>query len=165
MDKNIQELLSIIEKLKNEFNTGRDKEYIRNFTLDGKLVGDIGEVLAEEHYRISLLPASEEQYDAETEFGKKVQIKTTMKNNLNFPRDNVPELYLGIKVSTEGENIGDIIEIFNGPGKLIRDKLTNRKTPNERFYTITITRLAEWNKEVQKEEKVQLRNGKSVFYL
>lgn len=48
--KEIKQLLSITKLLKdNPLNHGR------TFTLDGKLVGDIGEVLASEKYGLELL--------------------------------------------------------------------------------------------------------------
>lgn len=43
----IKELLGIVHSL-------RDKYPHKRFTLDGRLVGDLGELIAEEHYKLHL---------------------------------------------------------------------------------------------------------------
>jgi hypothetical protein len=57
--KEINELLVITQKLREKY-----KKYGRQFTLDGKLVGDIGEVLAAEKYGLDLLGENEPMHDA-----------------------------------------------------------------------------------------------------
>jgi predicted ester cyclase len=47
----------------------------RRFTIDGRLVGDIGEVIAELEYDIKLHDVSQPDYDGITSDGRKVQIK------------------------------------------------------------------------------------------
>ena len=52
----------------------------RKFTVDGHLVGSIGEVIVAEHYGLSLLPNSTKTHDAVSKEGKQVQIKATQVN-------------------------------------------------------------------------------------
>jgi hypothetical protein len=47
------------------------------FTLDGRLVGDIAEALALEHFELSLPPKRTKGVDALTAFGQSVQIKAS----------------------------------------------------------------------------------------
>ena len=65
----------------------------KKFTLDGWLVGDIGEILAAEKYLIELNEGLTKHHDAMCTEGtrRKVQIKSTMKDFLTFPCDHVPQ--------------------------------------------------------------------------
>lgn len=63
----MQKLVEIVAELEAEFPG-------RHFTLDGHLVGSIGEVMAAYYYGIELYRASAEIHDGEIE-GRKVQIK------------------------------------------------------------------------------------------
>jgi len=47
----------------------------KSFTLDGRLVGDIGEVLVEESYDLKLFDDLRKHHDAHTPDGRRVQIK------------------------------------------------------------------------------------------
>src|SRR4051794_31527908 len=51
----------------------------KKFTLDGRLVGDIGEVLVEDAYDLKLYEDVKKHHDAECSDGRLVQIKATMK--------------------------------------------------------------------------------------
>ena len=66
------------------------------FTIDGRLVEDIGEVIATLEYDIELYEVQRAIHDGETSEGKKVQIKATFKNSLTFK--TLPEYYLGFKL-------------------------------------------------------------------
>jgi len=83
----LKKIFEGIEQLKNAFPT-------KEFTIDGRLVGDIGEALAQRDYDITLYLGLTKDYDGETSCGKKVQIKATFKNSLTFKK--VPDYYLGI---------------------------------------------------------------------
>ncbi len=82
----------------------------RRFTLDGRLVGDLGEVLVEGEYDVELFEGLVKHHDAMTHDGRQPQIKATMQTGLTFPVDNVPDYYLGIKIHPDGT----FTEIFNG---------------------------------------------------
>ena len=109
----------------------------KRFTLDGRLVGDIGEVLAEQDYDLELLPGLQRHYDANGGDGKRIQIKTTMKDALTFPADHVPDHYLGLKLSEDGT----ISEVFNGPGRLIAEYLRRRKPPKTNLHSVSLSAL------------------------
>jgi hypothetical protein len=115
----IKELFFIVEKLQQKYPH-------RKFTLDGRLVGDIGEVIVEENYSLILYQKQEKTYDGYSG-DKKVQIKATFKDDLTFPHgeDNIPDYYIGIKLLNDGA----FEEVYNGRGNNIWDLLKNRKKP------------------------------------
>jgi hypothetical protein len=80
----VGDMLAIVDKLCIAYPKKR-------FTLDGRLVGDIGEVLVESAYDLTLFEDVQHHHDAKTSDGRLVQIKATMKKNLNFPADHVPD--------------------------------------------------------------------------
>src|SRR3954463_2331576 len=86
----------------------------KKFTLDGRLVGDLGEILVAAAYDVDLLEGVQKWYDGKTSDGRRVQIKATMKESLTFPGSHVPDFYLGIRI----RNDGTFEEIFNGPGNI-----------------------------------------------
>lgn len=146
--KAIIELLQIVKCLKNEYPH-------KEFTLDGRLVGDIGEVLAETYYDIKLFDKINPHYDGISSDGRKVQIKATMKNALNFPADHVPDYYLGIKIL----NNGSTEEIFNGPGLVIWDILKHRKKPKNNLYRIDINRLMKLDSTIDSKDRIRVRKS------
>jgi O-6-methylguanine DNA methyltransferase len=82
----------------------------RHFTLDGHLVGSIGEVAAAYYYGIKLYPPSAKTHDGEIG-GRKVQIKTTQRGSVLIKYE--PEYLIVLYLSVEGE----IYEVYNGSGK------------------------------------------------
>jgi molybdopterin converting factor small subunit len=149
----IKELLAITQKL-------RDK-YIhlnKQFSLDGKLVGDIGEVLAAEKYGLKLLGENAEIYDAqELETGRMVQIKSSFKGNSYFPfgEERIPDYFLSIVINEEGE----ISELFNGPGQFIMEKyinVRNIKPYKNHYYTLSKGVLKELNELVEEKDKIKI---------
>ena len=84
----------------------------KRFTLDGNLVGDIGEVLAAERFNLTLLPASTEGADAVTADGIRVEVKATQAKSVSM-RCCPPHL-LVLKINLDGSF--DVV--FNGPGTL-----------------------------------------------
>lgn len=81
----------------------------RQFTLDGHLVGSIGEVLAAELYGLTLLPASAECHDACCPAGRDVQIKLTQGKRVAMYAE--PAYLLVLRLSE-----GKLEEVYNGPG-------------------------------------------------
>ena len=82
----------------------------RRFTLDGHLVGSIGEVLAAERYGLSLLTASHQTHDAQASDGRMVQIKLTQRSSVGL--SSCPEHLLVHKLHPDGTHE----ECYNGPG-------------------------------------------------
>lgn len=99
----IQELYSIVSKLELSYEG-------RKFTLDGHLVGSIGEVLVSYYYDLELLPASTEKHDARTKDHKLIQIKATQGSSVGLRSE--PEYLIVIKILKDGS----IEEVYNGPG-------------------------------------------------
>jgi hypothetical protein len=149
--KEISQLLKITRKL--------SKKYNRGFTLDGKLVGDIGEVLSTEKYRIKLLESNSRVHDAREEYsGRLVQIKSSFTNRSYFPCNHVPDYYLAIQILEDGTTK----ELFNGKGSFIKNeyiklrKLTAKK--GRYLYTLGGTVLLKLNERVPDTDKIKLRN-------
>ncbi|CAG5087712.1 DUF6998 domain-containing protein [Parvicella tangerina] len=151
IQKKIKELLKIVSELQAEY-----KEFDKKFTLDGRLVGDLGEVLAMAEYKIRLFDKVEKKYDAVTEYDKtEVQIKTTMKNSIWYPRDHHPKLLLAIEITPNGE----IIELYNGETSPFIDYIKNNRTRNDsyNYYTITKGTLIELNKKADPNSRIKKR--------
>ena len=124
----------------------------RKFTLDGHLVGSIGEVVAAYLYDLKLLPASHEGHDAEATRGTLVQIKATQGTSISL-RAN-PQHLLVLKL---GRSIAPE-QVYNGPGELVWAKCgslqrngtrTIRLTTLEKLQSavnpsLEITRVREW---------------------
>ena len=147
----IKELFSIVNKLKNKYKN-------RNFTLDGRLVGDIGEVIVARDYDVILYENLEKIHDGYSG-NRKVQIKATFKDSLTFPDDEskVPEYYIGIKIFEDGT----YEEIYNGTGINIWNLVKNRKkTPNS-LHSINISTLRNESKKESIENKIKKKNRKN----
>lgn len=142
----IKQLLGIVQNLHNEYP-------IKKFTLDGRLVGDIGEVLAAQYYDLELFEGIAKHYDARTPDGRLVQIKATMKDQLTFPNDHVPDYYLGIKIHDDGT----LTEIFNGPGRIAGEAIKNWQSSKYNLHSIAINKLKELNKKVRDEDRIPKR--------
>ncbi|MEQ8288724.1 MAG: hypothetical protein RIB78_03260 [Gammaproteobacteria bacterium] len=142
----VKEMLQIVDNLMECYPK-------KKFTLDGRLVGDLGEILVEEDYALELYDTLEKHHDGETPDGKKVQIKTTMKRSLTFPADHIPDYYIGIKVDTNGK----YTEIFNGPGHIASKAIQNRKAPKNNLHSISLTALKKLNTEVPDRARIPKR--------
>ncbi|MGB3633407.1 MAG: hypothetical protein WA982_05165 [Rubrobacteraceae bacterium] len=126
---------------------------VKAFTIDGRLVGDIGEVIAALEYDVELYQIQQAVHDGETPEGRKVQIKATFKDSLTFK--TLPEHYLGFKLLEDGEHE----EIYNGPGLVIYERYKHRKGIGEKSLAFPINELKRLSKLVPKVEKVRLRRS------
>ena len=104
----IKELYKITNELESSYPG-------RKFTIDGHLVGSIGEVIVAEHYGLDLLPNSTEIHDAVSADGKYVQIKATQINRIAISSE--PDYLIVIKLFSDGS----WEEVYNGPGKPVWD--------------------------------------------
>ena len=104
----IKELYKITNELENSYPG-------RKFTIDGHLVGSIGEVIVAEHYGLDLLPNSTKTHDARTKDGKMVQIKATQVKGIAISSE--PDYLIVIRLLSDGS----WEEIYNGPGKAAWD--------------------------------------------
>ena len=71
----IQELFTTVRELESRYPG-------RKFSVDGHLLGSIGEVIAAEHYGLTLLKNSYETHDATDKQNRLVQIKATQINRI-----------------------------------------------------------------------------------
>src|SRR5687768_16097147 len=93
----------------------------RKFTIDGRLVGDIGEIIAEIEYDVCLDSVGRATHDCMTSDGRQVQVKATFKSHLTMR--SVPDYYLGFQLFRDGRHE----EVYNGPGHLIQAEFGHRK--------------------------------------
>ena len=130
----------------------------KKFTLDGRLVGDLGEVLAQVEYDIELLDGLQKHHDAKAPDGRLVQIKATMQDSLTFPADHVPDYYLGIKIEPDGT----LTEIFNGTGLVASKAVKNRQPTKTNLHSVHINALKRCNEEVHSRDRIPRRSSKPV---
>ncbi|MGA9755207.1 MAG: hypothetical protein WBV23_08685 [Desulfobaccales bacterium] len=103
----------------------------RPFTLDGHLVGSLGEVLAAHRYGLELLNCSVEGHDAKAPNGILIQIKATQGSKVGL-RSN-PQHLIVILITKEGA----IKEIFNGPGEIAWEHAGKMQKNGQRPITTT----------------------------
>jgi len=146
----IKHLLEITQKLKNK--------HLRSFTLDGKLVGDIGEVLAAEKYGLILLSENAPIYDAkEKSTNRLIQIKSSFSDRSYFPcsESKIPDYYLAVRINEDGT----LEELFNGTGKYIFDNYIKKEgliaNLGRYLYTLSGNKLRKLNEEVNEEDRIK----------
>jgi hypothetical protein len=135
-----------IDHLKNSFPN-------RAFTIDGRLVGDIGEVIAALEYDVILDDTIQPDYDATTLDGRKVQIKATFKDSLTFRTTTA--YYLGFKLYPDGRHE----EIFSGPSKLIYERYIKRKGIGIALLSFPISELQKLSKQVDPGDRIPRRQS------
>lgn len=145
--KEIQQLLNITASLKAQYEGKLD------FSLDGRLVGDIGEALVSAKFDIELYGKNEPTYDGfHRPTNKKVQIKSSMAYNFSYPYDVDLEHYIAVHIEPDGS----LEVLYNGPGKYINKFLKDnqRKSYRKIWTAITANHLRELNKVVKDSEKL-----------
>jgi hypothetical protein len=125
----------------------------KEFTIDGRLVGDIGEMIAALEYDIELFDVLHKGHDGQTSDGRLVQVKATFKDSLTFK--SVPEYYLGLKLDEGGGHE----EIYNGPGKLIYDKYRHRSGIGKELLSFPNTDLRQLSANVMQNDRIPKRKS------
>ena len=122
----------------------------RKFTIDGLLLGSIGEVMAFENYDLDLLETGKKSHDAvATKDGRFIQIKTTQGDTVSLKPEYKHLLVLKI------DSHGDMSEIYNGPNdKAIKHA---RKMDNHGYRQIKTDKLHEIMNEIKDDEKISGR--------
>jgi hypothetical protein len=138
-------IFQAIESLKEAFPN-------RAFTIDGRLVGDVGEVIAALEYDVELHDVSQPTHDATTSDGRHVQIKATFKDSLTFR--TVPDYYLGFKLYPDGRHE----EIFNGPGKVIYERYRARKGIGLALLSFPVTELRKLSEQIVESDRIPKRH-------
>jgi hypothetical protein len=98
----VAELYRAIEKLQ--------KAYGRKFTLDGHVLGSIGEVVAQETFGFELLPMSARAHDAHCKIRGAVQVKITGGKSIAM-RQNCNHLIVLKVVNPQEAEV-----VYDGPG-------------------------------------------------
>jgi hypothetical protein len=120
----------------------------RKFTLDGHLVGSIGEVIAAYYYNLVLLPSSTERHDASAPDGRLVQIKATQGMH-GIAMRSEPEHLIVLWLD---DNSGNAHEVYNGPGFLVWDACGKLASNGTR--SITISKLKRIATQVAPEQRL-----------
>ena len=150
----IKQLIAITQSLKEKY-----KHHNKNFTLDGKLVGDIGEVLVAEHYGLTLYGDNTPVHDGfvTEDETKKVQIKASLNNYFYFTKDikNIPQYFIAVQLKEDGT----FDEVYNGTGSLIHERMLSHLS-NERKhnYRLSVIKLKELNNNPE-NKKIKRING------
>lgn len=134
----VQRLIAIVKELEADFPG-------RHFTLDGHLVGSIGEVMAAYYYGIELYAASAIAHDGEID-GKKVQIKISQQDNIVINHE--PEYLIVLYLNKNG----NIYEVYNGPGKEPWNTASKRDSHNNRH--MMVNKLMRLDKEVESNFRI-----------
>lgn len=124
--QNVQQLIQIVHNLEQTFKG-------RHFTLDGHLVGSIGEVLASYHYGIKLYEASVAIHDGITPDGRNVQIKMTQGDTIVISEQ--PDYLIALYMN---RRTGEVQEIYNGPGEIPYMKSYEYKKHNKRYMSVSM---------------------------
>lgn len=139
----IRELYGIVERLETEY---RDRN--RHFTLDGHLVGSIGEVYAAERYGIKLFESSMPTHDGIAPDDRLVQVKATQRNSVGISEE--PRFLIVLRIDEHG----DIAEVYNGPGAPVWGLFENRKRPKNGQYRVSLAKLEQLNKGIRTEDRI-----------
>lgn len=108
----------------------------RKFTLDGHLVGSIGEVVAAYMFDLDLNPASSTGHDAVCKAGRRVEIKLTQGASVAIR--HVPD-HLLVLHRPRG---GPVRVVYNGPGEPAWTAAGAMQTNGQRSIRLsTLTRL------------------------
>lgn len=140
--KKVQQLIKIVSKLEAEFPG-------RHFTLDGHLVGSIGEVMAAYYYGIELYKASEKTHDGEVD-GRKVQIKITQQDNIVISEK--PDYLIALYLTKKGK----VYEIYNGPGAKPWETASERDSHRNRH--MLVSKLMKLDAEVSQNDRIAVKN-------
>lgn len=137
----IRRLYGIVSELEHEYSG-------RHFTLDGHLVGSIGEVFAAEKYGIDLFPASEETHDGKSPDGRLVQIKATQRDSIGI--SGKPDYLIVLSIDRKG----GLKEVYNGPGERVWNLFVDRKRPKNGQYQISLSRLRRLDDDVMPVDRI-----------
>ena len=155
----VQKMIEIVSELEAEFPG-------RHFTLDGHLIGSIGEVMAAFYYGISLYKSSKEKHDGIVN-NREVQIKITQQDNILISDE--PDYLIVLYLTSKGQ----VYEVYNGPGKDPWETASKKDSHNNRHMRVNkLMALDEMVSErdrirqIYKVEKMkkEYKNGKKKFF-
>ena len=120
----------------------------RKFTLDGHLVGSIGEVIAAYMFDLDLNPASTIAHDAMCPAGRRVEIKFTQGRSVGIR--HVPD-HLVVLHRVRGTKVR---VVYNGPGTPVWNAAGAMQSNGQR--QISLTALAKLNDLVEDEIRLKM---------
>lgn len=123
----------------------------RRFTLDGRLLGDIGEIIAWQNFDLILDEKSQDTHDATFGDGLRVNIKVTLKDKIHIRK--IPDYCLALKLHPDAS----YEVIYNGPGNLILQRWQHLKGIGVTQIGFENTHLSALDKSVPAGERVPLR--------
>jgi len=147
--KKILELLKIVGELESTFEG-------RLFTMDGHLVGSIGEIMASYYYGIELYPPSAPTHDGITPDRREVQIKITQQSQVVISEE--PDYLIVLRLD---KTTGTISEVYNGPGKQPWDSAYIYQKRNTRY--MMLNKLLELDKYVSDCDRISAINPIAKF--
>lgn len=150
LQQQVQQLHRAVQVLKHTFPEKHD-----GFTLDGRLVGDIGEVIAAELFQIELHKGVTKFYDAKATYDAtvNVQIKATFKKSLTY--NHAPDYFIGIQLCKNG----NFKVVYNGPGKYIAETYQHRKGIGTQLLSFPIQQLKNISTNIKEEERIRMKPG------
>lgn len=150
----IRRLYEVIESLNETCG-----EHNRHFTLDGHLLGSIGEVYAAERFGIHLYTSSKKAHDGWIGMPdgtrRRVQIKVTQACTKRkvVPISHEPDYLIVLSVDEKGI----FNEVYNGPGDKVWNLVRGRPRPSNGQYQIPISKLRELNTSVPTDDRIVRR--------
>lgn len=118
----------------------------RKFTLDGHLVGSVGEVVAAYMFDLDLSPASTLGHDATSSCGKNVEVKLTQGRSVAIRHESEHLIALQRLLG------GPVRVVFNGPGLVAWENSGRMQSNGQR--SISLARLAKLDSEVSAENRL-----------
>ena len=145
IQEKLKQLFQIVEQLETEY-----ADYNRKFTIDGHLIGSIGEVLVAEAFDLKLEDPGKPVIDAETKDGKTVQIKATTTDRVAFSIQAgskiIPDYVIVIRIEKEGEKRGKPELIYHGLGEIVFEELRKKKLQKNGQIQISLAMLRRLNR-------------------
>lgn len=138
----VQKLIEIVAELEEEFPG-------RHFTLDGHLIGSIGEVLAVYHYGIQLYDAAAKRHDGIVD-DREVQIKITQQENIVISEK--PDYLLVLYMNKNGR----VYEVYNGPGDMPWDTASKKDSHNNRH--MRVNKLMKLDANVLQDDRISVKH-------
>ena len=146
INRDIPSLVLELNALVSELNE-RYKPLGRRFTLDGHLVGSLGEVYAHENYGVELVVSSNKGFDGLCK-GRQVEIKVTQRSEITL--SSQPEHLLAFRMRSDGI----FEEIYNGPGAPVWDTVKHKPVPSNGQYRISLNVLRKLMLSVSIEQRL-----------
>jgi hypothetical protein len=123
----------------------------RPFTPDGHMVGSIGECMVADAFDLTLMPPSNEGYDAKTTDDVQVEIKATQSKQVAFR--SCPQHIIVIQIKKDGS----FETCYNGPGSLVWKEFEGEPMPKNGQHQISLSKIRKLNENVQDSDRIRYR--------